>query len=118
MRSVYGSAPGGRDRLIIGHEGLGEVVEGAAGSGFEPGDSVARQGDHADVVKPVEGELDRERREKEPNTFSVTSRRDSSNRSLTLFAQRTPSDGRRQKRGRRAVSADLGGWASTRGAVS
>ena len=37
---VYGSAPEGRDRLIIGHEGLGEVIEGPAGSGFEAGDRV------------------------------------------------------------------------------
>lgn len=37
---VYGSAPDGRDRLIIGHEGLGQVLEGAAGSGFEPGNLV------------------------------------------------------------------------------
>jgi threonine dehydrogenase-like Zn-dependent dehydrogenase len=37
---VYGEAPAGRAELIVGHEGLGEVLEAPAGSGFEPGDLV------------------------------------------------------------------------------
>ncbi|PZG95249.1 theronine dehydrogenase [Streptomyces sp. NTH33] len=37
----YGSPPPGRDRLVIGHESLGEVMEAPAGSGFAPGDLVA-----------------------------------------------------------------------------
>ncbi|ELS51313.1 hypothetical protein STVIR_7712 [Streptomyces viridochromogenes Tue57] len=36
----HGSAPKGRDRLVIGHESLGRVVE-ASGSAFRPGDLVA-----------------------------------------------------------------------------
>ena len=36
----YGSAPPGQDRLIIGHESLGRVVEAASGSGFGAGDLV------------------------------------------------------------------------------
>jgi len=36
----YGTAPDGEDLLVLGHEGLGEVVEAPAGSGFEPGDLV------------------------------------------------------------------------------
>ncbi|MFI0502666.1 glucose 1-dehydrogenase [Streptomyces albogriseolus] len=36
----YGSPPPGRDRLVIGHESLGEVMEAPAGSGFAPGDLV------------------------------------------------------------------------------
>jgi len=36
----YGWAPPGEDRLAIGHESLGEVVEAPAGSGFNPGDLV------------------------------------------------------------------------------
>jgi threonine dehydrogenase-like Zn-dependent dehydrogenase len=37
----YGEAPPGQDRLILGHESLGEVVEAPRGSGFRPGDLVA-----------------------------------------------------------------------------
>jgi hypothetical protein len=33
-----GTPPPGEASLIIGHEGLGEVLEGPAGSGFAPGD--------------------------------------------------------------------------------
>ena len=36
----YGEPPPGESRLIIGHEGLGEVLEAPAGSGFHPGDLV------------------------------------------------------------------------------
>ncbi len=36
----YGWAPDGEDRLAIGHESLGEVLEAPADSGFEPGDLV------------------------------------------------------------------------------
>jgi threonine dehydrogenase-like Zn-dependent dehydrogenase len=36
----YGSAPPGQDRLIIGHESLGRVVEAAPETGFGPGDLV------------------------------------------------------------------------------
>src|SRR5579875_2456053 len=37
----YGWAPPGSDRLVIGHESLGEVIEAPAGSGFAAGDLVA-----------------------------------------------------------------------------
>jgi threonine dehydrogenase-like Zn-dependent dehydrogenase len=36
----YGWAPPGEERLALGHESLGEVVEAPAGSGFSPGDLV------------------------------------------------------------------------------
>jgi threonine dehydrogenase-like Zn-dependent dehydrogenase len=36
----YGEAPPGEERLILGHESLGEVVEAPSGSGFAPGDLV------------------------------------------------------------------------------
>src|SRR5499427_3160966 len=36
----YGSAPPGEDRLIIGHESLGRVVQAEPGSGFGAGDLV------------------------------------------------------------------------------
>jgi glucose 1-dehydrogenase len=36
----YGEAPPGQDMLVVGHEGLGEVVEAPAGSGLDPGDLV------------------------------------------------------------------------------
>lgn len=37
----YGWAPPGKDRLILGHESLGRVIEAPAGSGFAPGDLIA-----------------------------------------------------------------------------
>src|SRR5436190_22653830 len=37
----YGWPPPGRDRLVLGHESLGRVLESPAGSGFAPGDLVA-----------------------------------------------------------------------------
>jgi threonine dehydrogenase-like Zn-dependent dehydrogenase len=36
----YGSAPPGRDRLVLGHESLGRVREAPSGSGLEVGDLV------------------------------------------------------------------------------
>ena len=36
----YGSAPQGEDRLVIGHESLGRVVQAAPGTGFAAGDLV------------------------------------------------------------------------------
>jgi threonine dehydrogenase-like Zn-dependent dehydrogenase len=36
----YGEPPPGEKRLVVGHEGLGEVLEAPAGSGFERGDLV------------------------------------------------------------------------------
>ena len=36
----YGSAPPGQERLILGHESLGRVIEAAPGSGFSEGDLV------------------------------------------------------------------------------
>ncbi|MGB6455979.1 MAG: glucose 1-dehydrogenase [Streptosporangiaceae bacterium] len=37
----YGWAPPGQERLIIGHESLGQVLEAARGTGFRTGDLVA-----------------------------------------------------------------------------
>src|SRR6476620_11587570 len=37
----YGWAPPGRDRLVLGHESLGRVLEAPADSGLKPGDLVA-----------------------------------------------------------------------------
>jgi glucose 1-dehydrogenase len=37
---VYGAPPPGEGRLIVGHEGLGEVIRAPEGSGFTPGDLV------------------------------------------------------------------------------
>ena len=37
---LYGEAPPGRDRLILGHESLGRVLEAPAGSGVAEGDLV------------------------------------------------------------------------------
>jgi len=37
---AYGEPPSGHAKLIIGHEGLGEVLDAPADSGFQPGDLV------------------------------------------------------------------------------
>lgn len=37
----YGTPPPGEERLVLGHESLGEVVDAPEGSGFAPGDLVA-----------------------------------------------------------------------------
>ena len=39
---AYGTPPCGEERLIIGHESLGEVIEAPAGSGFASGDLIVR----------------------------------------------------------------------------
>ena len=41
VNGEYGWAPPGRERLVLGHESLGRVVEAPTGSGFSPGDLVA-----------------------------------------------------------------------------
>ena len=40
INGEYGWAPPGEERLIIGHESLGDVIEAAPGTGFEVGDLV------------------------------------------------------------------------------
>jgi threonine dehydrogenase-like Zn-dependent dehydrogenase len=40
VRGAYGWAPPGRERLVIGHESLGHVIQAPTGSGFSPGDLV------------------------------------------------------------------------------
>lgn len=40
VEGAYGVPPPGRDRLILGHESLGRVLEAPASSGFVPGDLV------------------------------------------------------------------------------
>jgi threonine dehydrogenase-like Zn-dependent dehydrogenase len=40
VRGSYGWAPPGRERLILGHESLGRVLEAPPGSGFQRGDLV------------------------------------------------------------------------------
>lgn len=40
INGEYGQAPPGQDRLIIGHESLGRVVEAPPGTGFEAGNLV------------------------------------------------------------------------------
>jgi threonine dehydrogenase-like Zn-dependent dehydrogenase len=57
----YGWPPAGMDRLLIGHESLGEVLEAAEDSGFAPGDLVAgivRRPDPVPCVPCSHGEWD------------------------------------------------------------
>jgi threonine dehydrogenase-like Zn-dependent dehydrogenase len=39
-RGAYGWAPPGRERLVLGHESLGHVIQAPTGSGFVPGELV------------------------------------------------------------------------------
>jgi threonine dehydrogenase-like Zn-dependent dehydrogenase len=41
IQDGYGWAPDGEERLVIGHESLGQVIDAPAGSGFATGDLVA-----------------------------------------------------------------------------
>jgi threonine dehydrogenase-like Zn-dependent dehydrogenase len=50
LAGKYGIAPPGRERLVLGHELLGEVEEAPAGRGFERGDLVAGVVRHPDPV--------------------------------------------------------------------
>jgi glucose 1-dehydrogenase len=50
IEGVYGEAPPGRDRLILGHESLGRVIAAPAGSGYAPGDLVVGVVRHPDPV--------------------------------------------------------------------
>ncbi|MGH7480555.1 MAG: glucose 1-dehydrogenase [Longimicrobiales bacterium] len=47
---LYGSAPAGRDRLILGHESLGRVEEAPSDCGLAPGDLVVGIVRHPDPV--------------------------------------------------------------------
>ena len=49
----YGEAPAGEERLVLGHESLGRVVEAPAGSGFSVGDLVCGIVRHPDPVPCV-----------------------------------------------------------------
>lgn len=57
----YGWPPPGKDRLVLGHESLGRVIEAPAGSGLKPGDLVAgivRRPDPVPCVNCAAGEWD------------------------------------------------------------
>jgi threonine dehydrogenase-like Zn-dependent dehydrogenase len=49
----YGEAPPGRERLVLGHESLGRVIEAPAESGFRTGDMVVGIVRHPDPVPCV-----------------------------------------------------------------
>jgi glucose 1-dehydrogenase len=60
-RGDYGWAPPGRDRLVLGHESLGRVLEAPAGSGLAAGDlvvGIVRQPDPVPCVSCAAGEWD------------------------------------------------------------
>jgi len=57
----YGWAPPGRERLVLGHESLGQVLSAPAGSGFSPGDlvvGVVRRPDPVPCGACAAGEFD------------------------------------------------------------
>ncbi|MFG2085470.1 MULTISPECIES: glucose 1-dehydrogenase [unclassified Spirillospora] len=57
----FGSAPPGRERLVIGHESLGRVRHAPSGSGFSPGDlvvGVVRRPDPVPCGACAHGEFD------------------------------------------------------------
>jgi glucose 1-dehydrogenase len=58
---AYGTAPPGRDRLVLGHESLGRVRSAPDGSGFGPGDlvvAVVRRPDPVPCGACAHGEFD------------------------------------------------------------
>ncbi|MDQ0389642.1 threonine dehydrogenase-like Zn-dependent dehydrogenase [Streptomyces sp. DSM 42143] len=58
---IYGQAPPHHDRLVLGHESLGRVVEAPHGSGFGPGDlvvGVVRRPDPEPCGACAHGEFD------------------------------------------------------------
>jgi threonine dehydrogenase-like Zn-dependent dehydrogenase len=60
-RGGYGWAPPGRDRLVLGHESLGRVLEAPGGSDLQPGDlvvGIVRQPDPEPCVSCAAGEWD------------------------------------------------------------
>ncbi len=57
----YGTAPDGRERLVLGHESFGRVRTAPAGSGFKPGDlvvGVVRRPDPEPCPACAQGEFD------------------------------------------------------------
>ena len=57
----YGWAPPGRERLVLGHESLGRVMEAPDGSGFAPGDlvvGIVRRPDPEPCPACARGEFD------------------------------------------------------------
>jgi threonine dehydrogenase-like Zn-dependent dehydrogenase len=60
-RGAYGWAPTGRERLVLGHEALGQVIQAPTGSGFSPGElvvGVVRRPDPAPCAHCAIGEWD------------------------------------------------------------
>ncbi len=61
VRGAYGWAPPSRERLILGHESLGRVIEAPEKSGFEPGDlvvGIVRRPDPVPCANCAVGEWD------------------------------------------------------------
>ncbi len=61
IRGEYGSAPPGRDRLVLGHESLGRVLEAPDEAPFAPGDlvvGIVRRPDPVPCVCCAAGEWD------------------------------------------------------------
>lgn len=61
IAAEYGSAPPGRERLVLGHESLGRVEEAPPGCGFTPGDlvvGIVRQPDPVPCPNCAVGEWD------------------------------------------------------------
>ena len=50
LAGEHGAPPEGRERMVLGHESLGRVLEAPAGSGFAPGDRVVGIVRHPDPV--------------------------------------------------------------------
>jgi glucose 1-dehydrogenase len=58
---LYGSAPEGREQLILGHESLGQVIDAPGDSGFSPGDwvvGIVRRPDPVPCASCAAGEWD------------------------------------------------------------
>ncbi len=61
IQGSYGWAPQGKDRLVLGHESLGRVLEAPQGAGFNPGDlvvGIVRRPDPVPCASGAVGEFD------------------------------------------------------------
>jgi threonine dehydrogenase-like Zn-dependent dehydrogenase len=61
VQGLYGAAPPGKSKLVLGHESLGRVVAAPADAGFSPGDGVVgivRQPDPVPCANCAVGEWD------------------------------------------------------------
>jgi threonine dehydrogenase-like Zn-dependent dehydrogenase len=95
----YGWAPPGRERLVLGHESLGRVLEAPAASGLQAGDlvvAIVRQPDPEPCVRCAAGDepaRDRRLRRASRDRLDLGAERTRQNRAADLLGRRVASTG-------------------------